>query len=323
MNKFIKVSLIVAAVLLGVGLLFSAIGMFGAKREIKRLIKEEVITEEKIQKVTDLLNGEGLGLDISDKDINIQIGDGAKELEINGEVFDDDKKQVSLDASTIQALELDLGVGSLTVEEKAQADGTVDLEFEGFGKCKYFVEDGTLYVEAFKGLNVNTQTGLVTEIEIKVPKDFGLKGLDAKVGAGLMNLDDLKVGELEAEVAAGELVVKRVAAGAVTVDIGAGAATIKDAIVKNLDVNVSMGECVFEGKVEGDLEAECAMGNIELVIDGKEDAYNYDVNCSAGTVRIGDYDYAALGASKEINNGAAQNMEVKCSMGQIMIEFEE
>ena len=68
MNKFIKISLIVAAVLLGVGLLFSAIGLFGAKREIKRLIKEEVITQEKIQKVTDLLNGEGLSLDISDQD---------------------------------------------------------------------------------------------------------------------------------------------------------------------------------------------------------------------------------------------------------------
>ncbi|MBR5800294.1 MAG: DUF4097 family beta strand repeat protein [Lachnospiraceae bacterium] len=323
MNKFIKISLIVAAVLLGVGLLFSAIGLFGAKREIKRLIKEEVITQEKIQKVTDLLNGEGLSLDISDQDINIQIGDGAKELEINGEVLAEDNKKVSFDASTIQALELDLGVGSLTVEEKAEDDGSLDLAFEGLGKCKYFVEEGTLYVEAFKGLNVSNQTGIVTEVTIKVPKDFNLNEVDAKVGAGIMNLDDLQVAEMEAEVAAGELVVKRVAAGEIAVDIGAGKATVKDAVVKDLDVNVSMGECVFEGKVEGDLEAECAMGNIELVIDGKEDAYNYDVNCSAGNVTIGDYNYTALGASKEIDNGAEKNMQVKCSMGQIMIEFEE
>lgn len=323
MNKFIKVSLIVAAVLLGVGLLFSAIGMFGAKKEIKRLIKEEVITQDKIEMVTGLINGEDIHLDLLDEDINIQIGDGAKELKVNGVVISDSSEAVLVDADSVKNLDLELGAGSFTIEEKTAADGKIEISFDGLGNCDYRIEEETLYVEGFKGLSINTYDVGIAEIVLKVPAGSVFEEAEIKVGAGEMIIEDLSVREMETEIGAGELEMKKLEADTLAVKIGAGRVETKDTVVKDAEISVAMGECVFKGTINGNLDADCDMGNMQFELTGKESDHNYDVSCSAGNIEIGGFQFAALAADREIDNGTESTFEVKCSMGNIGIHFEE
>ncbi len=320
MNKFIKVSLIVAAVLLGIGLVLGIIGFFGAKKQIKRAIVEGVKLEEKLEQAEEILGD--LNIDFSGKDINIQIGDAPTELKVNGTAVTGDSSDImQVDASEVKKLHLELGAGSFTVEEKESTDGKIDIRFDGLGNCNYYIEDATLYIEGFKGITVGNMNP--AEIVLQIPAGITFDEVDAEVGAGEMIVKDLSVREMEAEIGAGELKLKKTEVEELSTHVGAGRVRVDDTSVKNAEVSVAMGECIFEGTINGNLDAECNMGSMEFTLTGKETDHNYDVSCSAGNVVIGGFEYAALAADREIDNNVDSTFDVNCSMGNISIEFEE
>ncbi len=325
MNKFIKISLITAGVLLVVGIIFGIIGAWGAKRVVKKTLVEDVKLDEKIEKIVDTVMESDFdiaGLEFSGKDIKIQVGDDAPtELKINGEIIEGKSHdQIQIDAVTVKNLELELGAGTFTVEEKEAEDQTIDILFDGYGDCNYYIEEGTLYVESFKGILLSTNgTG---EVTVRIPKGSAFDEVDAKIGAGVMELENMKVHELEASIGAGELKMKNMEADELSTEIGAGSVTVKDTVIGDAEISVAMGECIFEGTIHGNLKADCDMGNLEFTLTGEEKDHNYEVKCAAGNVSIGSFEYAALAAEREVDNQAASTFDIDCSMGNIAIEFE-
>ncbi len=320
MNKFIKVSLIVAGVLLGIGLLLGIIGLFGAKKQIKQAVIEGVQLEERLKQAQEIIDN--LEFDFSGKDINIQIGEAPTQLRINEEIIADaSSNAIQVDAQAVKNLDLELGAGTFTVEEKEAADGFIDISFDGLGTCSYEVKEDTLYVEGFKGIQVGN-TG-ANEIVVRLPKGSVYEEVEAEVGAGEMEVDGIEIRELEAEIGAGELTVDNAKVQELTVKVGAGQIQVSDSVVQDAEVTVAMGECIFEGTINGNLNADCEMGNMEFALSGKEEDHNYDVSCAAGNVSIGGFEFAALAADREVDNQANSTFKVDCSMGNIVIAFEE
>ena len=143
------------------------------------------------------------------------------------------------------------------------------------------------------------------QIKVIVPsgKDFDTVSLG--VDMGTIDLEcDLKVQELSVEVGAGEFS----GYGNITAaycDLQVGAGTID---IDQLDIQK--------------LNADCGAGEIDMVVTGKENDYNYDLSCGMGEINLEDSEYSGIGIEKNISNeGARKDMVLECGMGEIDVEF--
>lgn len=130
--------------------------------------------------------------------------------------------------------------------------------------------------------------------------------------------------EVEFEVDAGELTAEQVTAGdefLATVD--AGRIEIERFDACTLEVGCGLGEVELCGKVLEGLDADCGMGRIALKLLGRRGDYDYTISCGLGMVTLNGTNYSALGTDKEIDNGAGNEVNLKCGIGEITVEVEE
>lgn len=340
MKKFAKVSLITAGVMLALGLVLCFVCVMAGGRRLVRDIREEALDD----KIETAINRIGNKLyEISGGDWGfVWQAEVPRELVINGQTVEEAAEhgneehaggltageehgrmaEFQIPLEGISKWEIVLGAGSFIIEEKEENDGYMDITVKGVGSCDYRVEGSTLYMEGFKGLPLFGNGGIENVITVGLPAGSKFTEVDAQVGAGIMNIQTLQTSSLEAEIGAGELLMVQVGAEELSAEIGAGRMEAFATEVRDAELTVSMGECIFEGSITGNLEAECDMGNIELLLSGSEKEHNYEIECAAGNVEVGQYSFAALAAEKSIQNKASSNFEISCNMGNIEIMFE-
>ncbi len=265
----------------------------------------------------------GVGSSVVKKKMEIENGKYPTFLTVNEGDTDQNKYETHVDVEEIEHLSLNLGAGRLVLEEKEAADGVIDLYIQGVGKCDYYVKKHTLNVEGFKGLHMIGWNGSDNVITLKLPKDMGFKEADLMIGAGEMKIFGIRAEEISAEVGAGTLTINRMQARELSAEIGAGEMVISDAEAEKADLEVSLGACFYQGSVTGKLDAECSMGSLEFALQGKEEDYNYEIECSAGSIDLNGHEYAAMASEKSISNGAHRDIELTCNMGEIAVNFDE
>ena len=315
MKKFIKVSLIIAGVMFALGCLLAIISMIGGKHQLKVAIREN-LAEAEIEDLDDVVeefvySAGGYVYELTDGDWGF----------VKRENTESGSYQVPV--SSVKSLSIELGAGELIIEAKTDGGDTIDLSFDGLGNCDFKVEDGTLYIEGFKGITIAGNTVSANEIIVRIPENMYFEEVDMEVGAGIVSIENCKVGELEAAIGAGEVTMEKLEVSELSAEIGAGQLDVADAVIQNADLDISMGECIFEGTISGDLEADCDMGNLELTLTGKESDHNYKVSCSAGNISVGGFEFSGLATSREIDNNAEGCFDINCNMGNIVVEFEE
>ena len=344
MKKFVKVSLITAGVMLALGLVLCFVSGVAGGRRLMHIIREDNELDDKIETAVNRI-GNAL-YEISDGDWGfVWNAENPQELVINGQRVEEGAENSSrtedvfteaadgsgrnkraefqIPTEGIREWEIVLGAGTFIIEEKEEADGLMEVMVEGVGSCDYRVEGNTLFMEGFKGIKTLGGNSIQNFITVRLPKDCSFTETDAQVGAGIMRIEALETISLEAEVGAGELFMNRVKADELSMEIGAGYMEASKVSVKDAELSVAVGECIFEGSITGNLDAECDMGNLELTLEGSEKEHNYEIECSAGNIELGNYHFTALAAEKSIQNGAAGNFEIQCNMGNIEIKFEE
>lgn len=247
-------------------------------------------------------------------DDDIDVADFDDEYEIySGNVS---KK---IDSSKINKVKMEVGGGEIYVST-GTAD-SVEIAAENAKEFQCYVKNNILYLKGFNGWK-NIKKGQ-NRISIVIPETVQIEETEISLGAGYMELNDGKFGKVEIELGAGEVDSNNIYAEKLNVYVGAGAAYFYNAEVGELDVNNSLGETVFEGKINGDADLECSMGSIEIVVEGNEEDFNYDLEAAAGSVEIGKNTKGVnvLGAERSINNGADKNMSAECAMGNISVSF--
>lgn len=317
MNKFVKISLILAGIfmVLGIGLCLIS-GIVGGRKLVNQIVEEELDDE-----IASFVNSVCVYMN--------RVTDGEWFPAFDGDfiVSDDEVKALMVEDASyvvplaeVKKLEIAIGAGELTVREKELSDGNIEINVTGLGEWEYHIDGDTLCVNAFDEV---IQTMNVGEISITIPKDSYFEEVDIEVGAGVMELADVEANVLEAKIGAGEAVMQRVAADDFSAEVSAGNLKAKEMNSVNAELSVDLGECVYEGSITGNLEADCDMGNLDIALTGSEADHNYVIECDAGNIDIGDRSLSGVSAEKVIDNGAVSNFEINCGLGNITVDFEE
>ena len=259
--------------------------------------------------------------------------DAPKELKINGETQSNltpiketpdfmvmqDPEEIS--AAGIRNLDLDLGAGQFFIREKDMDDGMIAILLQGVGTCDYYTDKDTLHVESFKGNHHIGEDLSKNQIIMDLPKGISFDEVELACGAAVVELGNMNAKELEIEVGAGEVRIDYADVKKFSANIGAGRVEANGMTAQEVDLQVGMGDCVYYGSVSGDLEAECDLGNMDIMLQGEEEDYNYEIECAAGNVDLGGRSITGLAAEKKIYNGAPATVELSCSMGNITVSF--
>lgn len=302
MNKFVKVSLITAGILFAVGIVFCSITVIvGGGRMIREIWdgRFERMMRWGIDEIED-------------------VGFSAKSKLVTGQNI-----SIDMASENVEELQLMLGAGSFSVYQKEEADGQIDVEWSGRGSFDAYVKNGTLYVEGFKGIKLFGTNYNGNEASIYIPKDAVFRQVNMEVGAGRMEIHNVKANTLDAEIGAGELILGHASVEELVLEVGMGRFEGSAINATNVDISVGMGESVFSGSISGNLDAECDLGNMVLELQGKETDHNYQIECSAGNINLDGRTYTGLGAERSISNGVSSNFDIECNMGNIDISFTE
>lgn len=323
MNKFFKYGFMVAGVSLAVGIVFALIcTVIGGRVLVSNsgwIFKQlgDFGVWDQMEDWSEAHHG-GWHIDWHN-------GKAPTELKINGELQDlaaiGEPREIP--ASGIRNLELTLGAGQFFIREKDTSDDKIGILVQGVGDCDYYADGDTLYVESFKGNHYVGEDLAKNQIVIDIPQGMVFDEVELVCGAGVAEIDYIKANELEVEAGAGEVKVNYAIVTDFSANIGAGRVEVNGISAQKADLQVGMGECIYHGQKLSELEAECDLGNMEILLEGAEEDYNYEIECSAGNIDLGGRSITGLAAERKINNGAPGTIELSCNMGNISVSFQE
>ncbi len=219
-------------------------------------------------------------------------------------------------ASEINKISVNIDAGEVEIEDTDAEDFSVAIE-SGFN-IAYAVEDSTLVIKGDHDSNHHAG-----KVVIYIPSSASIEEAAFSIGGGTLDAGTLKAGKLNVQVGAGEADLSDITVGQCNLETGAGQINFSDAVIDgNLVAYVGMGEIEMNGTVTGDVDLKCGMGNIYLELsDREEDDFNYNVNCAAGNIEIGDSSYSGMGFKKNIQNNAEHSAVIDCGMGNITLDF--
>ena len=300
MKLFTKISLIVAAIAGGVGILAVVIGLvMGAKVEdlqqmgiyispnqveLSGVIRNEIRDEflDEFDEYHHIYN---------DRDSKHHKGVEEHNNTPNG---NQDSSQNSNMVNGINRLEVDVQNADITI---FSVEDTEEIQYStNRGKEIARVEGNTLKLEE----EISIKEHL--ELEIYIP-------------VGVLR-------EIEIEATNGAIKADRIVADNVSIDIDNASVDIQQLVAADkAELQINAGEMVI-GYYEGShLDVECAVGAMMVVCEGNKNDYNYNLECGVGEIILGDETYSGLGQERQVQNGGTKVIEAECAMGQIQIEF--
>ncbi len=123
-----------------------------------------------------------------------------------------------------------------------------------------------------------------SKMTIWIPKDYQFQEVEFSIGASDVYIEKIKTDFFE-------------------VELGAAKLEIDSLEAKKISMSVGMGS------------AEITMADADM-----ED-YNYEIECGAGNIILGDESFGGVATERKINNHAKAEMELECGMGEIIINF--
>lgn len=304
MKKFMKICAIVAAALIGIGLILSVAG--GA-----------VTGGKMVSSVLKTVTG---GL------VDVRLTDGEFGIFIDDEDFDSaydifrgnvEKYQVAEDV-----IDLKIMAGGCRLRMMTSQDDSFYAEAEDVDKFQCYAEDDCLYVKTAQNISTwnDSDSGVII---LYVPEGYVFENVKMELGAGQLAVEQVNAKNVDLEVGAGQIVVNGLQADVCDIEVGLGEVTVENAQVDKVDAKVGMGHLKWEGSVSEKITGECSMGEIEIMLSGKEEDYDYKVSVAAGSVTIGSTEYSGVGQKKTVNNDADRVVDLDCAMGEIRVEFED
>lgn len=354
MRRFMQGCAITALVLIVLGFSMALIaGGVKGTETIENVV--ESVTKGKVQVNLDGISdwgisvGETVGAAVGDMGVNIgdigstigdgvgdAIGDGIAEgldnvhYDLDDAMVFDKKHEIlkgDVDKFSVgnEVGELFVEVGGCVFTMKESGDDNYYLEAENTKKFQGYVEDGTLFVRATIGTGTVTK-GKECRVTLYVPdnwKEKRLEKVDMELGAGVMDLSGFDAEKVLLEVGAGQITLSEVVAETLDVSVGMGEIVVEALTVDKLLGEVGMGRLYLEGAIYDKADVECAMGSLEMVVQGSQDDFDYDVECGMGNITLGGDSYGGVAQEKTIDNGASKKMLVECAMGDVNIAFTE
>lgn len=319
MKKFMKGCGIAALIFLMLGLALAiAAGTVRGRTTIARVV--ETVTGGRVSVNFDNLFSWGiqLGDNISDSlpDTGYSIDDAAS-FDSRYDIMSGDVEKFCL-GEGVEVLKIE--AGGCLFNTQASGDNSFYVKASDSGKFQAYLENGILYIRTTTSSRAwnNWNSCKVT---LYVPEGYHYRDADIELGAGELQFESLDADRISMGVGAGQIIVNGLKADTLEMEIGMGQIDIKGVNVKDLKAEIGMGSLMVAGNIDGNVDANCSMGNLNLMITGSRQDFNYTLDGALGNIDLGSESYSGLGVSKRIDNGAQKNMEITCAAGNITIEF--
>lgn len=321
MKKFMKVCGIMALIFLMLGIVFAvAAGTAKGRMKINQVL--ETVTGGRV--TADFDSFMNWGLRFRDN-----VSDSLPELDYDIDEAGSMNPDYSIMRGDIDKFRLGEDVKRLEVEAggcrfsiRASGDGSFYAEASAVGKFQAYLENGTLYVRSTTSSRQWNSWNNV-KVTLYVPEGYHYEDVNIDLGAGSMEFEGMDADRISLGVGAGQITATGLKTADLKTGVGAGRIELRDVDAGNLKVEVGMGEISAEGNISGSAEVSCAMGNVELMLAGSQNDFNYQIVGALGNIDLGQEHYSGLAMSKEIDNGSARDMKVECEAGNITIKFTE
>ncbi len=159
----------------------------------------------------------------------------------------------------------------------------------------------TLYVPAYVSIEDIAITGDVCDLKIK----------------GLKSVKNIEVG-----IDVGDVDINQTNCENVNIFTDVGDADIDNVNISNrLNVTMDVGDLDFEGKVEGDIDIEVNVGDVDVVLDGKESDYKYDLSVDVGGIDAFGHKDSFLEGSVRGNKEGRYSMHIVVDVGDLNVSI--
>lgn len=210
--------------------------------------------------------------------------------------------------SGIHELSVDVSYLEVIVRPYTGDDVTVDVSQVNpklKGRLEYEADEGELSIETRESnwwpKSARNNTGYLV---IQVPKGNILNEASFEIGAGILEIENIKADSLDISVGAGEAVVKRFETAQLDVECGAGKGALSGSVTKEASV-------------------ECGVGELAMALSGNQRDYDYRLKCGIGELTVGNDSYTGFDSKRSIDNGTGKLMDINCGIGQVKITFTE
>lgn len=250
-----------------------------------------------------------------------EIADETKRQVQDAELYEGDYDEevglLTIDASSIQDLSIELQHGSLEIEESD--DNLIQVSM----------------VQEYNGITANCEAGKIiirddrpgsssredAQIFLEIPEGMRFRNVNIQIDAGVLSQEcGFEADKLTVNADAGEITLSEVTAGVLSASVGAGAMDIEDGVFDTATLNCGVGTMDMEGAIRGDTKIDCGMGAVNLELADGPNSVNYALRCGAGSIEIGDNTYSGLARESKLNNGASATFTLNCGMGVISID---
>ncbi len=244
---------------------------------------------------------------------------------------------VSGNFNDVKSLSMDISYGTVNIMEgesfNIEVENGQSEEFEStINEGVWEIKDNSDYfnnsdnysdITVF-GIRISTNSHPFkpAALIVTVPEGFVFEDLVIELGAGAIRADRLTSQNAEIEVGAGSLRIKElVAEKESSYSIDTGELIIDDLTARNVQMDCGVGNLTASGSITGDSYVNCGIGNVDLDIAGKEEDYNYSVDCEIGTVIINNNSYSGINSKTEKNNNAENSFTLNCGIGKIGLKI--
>lgn len=226
----------------------------------------------------------------------------------------------------IRNLEIDMEAAEVYVEEGAQTDTVVVHMYRGREQDykEAVTADGTLSLAYHRSGDWSNRSN--TEFVIELPSGLALSDVKLELDAaeGQLSLADMRCEKLTVTVDAASAVLEDFTVSGETIVLAdTGNAELLGGTYQNLEIDCDMGNVSVEGAAEGDITAKTSMGNVALSLSGDAAAYRYELSCDMGELTVNGRDYSSISADYEPQNaGAEHTAALSCDMGSLELTIQ-
>lgn len=104
---------------------------------------------------------------------------------------------------------------------------------------------------------------------------------------------------------------------------GAASITIEKLVCEKVSLEIGAGSVSYQGLVEKELSADCGLGSVDLMLDGKPNDFNYDLECGLGSISVERGPNIAGAGENKMDNKASKRMWLECGLGSVDVSFSE
>lgn len=345
MKKFTKICLLSALILFIIGIVFLYLfGMAGGFSQLGKLRKKSDLTFH-IGNIRFGIPYRLFDLDFLDEDLDIlDIGDDEWDFTIlsdGRDLAERETARIAEHADRVREITIDVGGVNLFIKESD--DEAVWLENRNYSqKVRYEADGESITIEAGhrrRLLRTDTLSDASGELYLYLPsmdlKKFKLEigggkldsimltasEIEIEIGGGKITLDGLNAEEVELSVGAGSVDLASLEAKEAELETGAGNLKVRNMDVSELVVDVGAGNADLEGKIAEKAEIDCGMGSMNLLLEGDESDYDYNLDCAVGKIEVGNNRFSGLASERYISNGSGRLINIDCAVGTVKVDF--